>query len=188
MRACACVCAGACVWVHACLVQRCAWKRRWSWQHPHLNSVAWHTCRRDSARVSAVSGDDGTFGILEHDYVFWLGDLNYRIVEGISVEQVLERVAGGDLDFLRDRDQLNVERAAGRVFAGFNEGRITFLPTYKYQVGTDVYVFASRVCPLHCSPLPHRSTGTSSGQTRRSALRRGVIASFGSATRRRRTM
>lgn len=35
--------------------------------------------------------------------------------------------------------QLNVEREAGRVFNGFNEGRIFFAPTYKYSHNSDSY-------------------------------------------------
>ena len=38
----------------------------------------------------------------------------------------------GPIEFLLERDQLNNERAANRVFHGFDEAPITFLPTYKY--------------------------------------------------------
>lgn len=37
------------------------------------------------------------------------------------------------------RAQLNVERAAGRVFIGFDEPPISFPPSYKYDPGTDNY-------------------------------------------------
>ena len=33
-------------------------------------------------------------------------------------------------------DQLLIEKNAGRVFWGFEEGTITFVPTYKYDPGT----------------------------------------------------
>lgn len=32
-----------------------------------------------------------------------------------------------------------MEREAGRVFNGFNEGRILFAPTYKYSQNSDAY-------------------------------------------------
>lgn len=35
--------------------------------------------------------------------------------------------------------QLNMERDAGRVFKGFDEGRIMFAPTYKYSQNSDSY-------------------------------------------------
>ncbi|CAE7326970.1 Ocrl, partial [Symbiodinium microadriaticum] len=40
---------------------------------------------------------------------------------------------------LRKKDQLNIERKLGHVFPGFEEGLLTFPPTYKFQPGTDVY-------------------------------------------------
>jgi inositol polyphosphate 5-phosphatase INPP5B/F len=78
-------------------------------------------------------------GIPDHDIVFWLGDLNYRIDESIMTERVLFLSERNKIDEIRAMDQLNVERAAGRVFENFEEGILTFVPTYKYQPGTDIY-------------------------------------------------
>jgi inositol polyphosphate 5-phosphatase INPP5B/F len=78
-------------------------------------------------------------GIPDHDMVFWLGDLNYRIDESMTTERALHLSEKEDLGELRTLDQLNIERAAGRVFADFEEGKLDFPPTYKYQPGTDVY-------------------------------------------------
>lgn len=36
----------------------------------------------------------------------------------------------------------------GRVFAGYQEGDITFLPTYKYDNGTDVYDTRYETCVI----------------------------------------
>jgi len=77
--------------------------------------------------------------IADHDIVFWLGDLNYRIDESMTTEKVLQLSEKAQLDELRSLDQLNVERAAGRVFEAFEEGPLNFVPTYKYQPGTDVF-------------------------------------------------
>ena len=77
--------------------------------------------------------------ILDHDYIFWMGDLNYRIIEDIDSDEIFARCAAGDWEYLKSRDQLNCERAKGTVFADFEEGAITFAPTYKYQSGTDIY-------------------------------------------------
>lgn len=35
--------------------------------------------------------------------------------------------------------QLKIERDAGRVFKGWNEGKIYFAPTYKYSSNSDAY-------------------------------------------------
>lgn len=80
-----------------------------------------------------------TVGVTDHDMVFWLGDLNYRIDESMMTEKVLQLAEKGVLDELRTLDQLNVERAAGRVFEGFEEAPLHFRPTYKYQPGTHMY-------------------------------------------------
>lgn len=80
-----------------------------------------------------------TVEINDHDLVFWIGDLNYRVDDSLGTEQVLDMAKKGILDELLQHDQLNIERAAGRVFQGFQEGKITFKPTYKYQPNTDLY-------------------------------------------------
>lgn len=36
--------------------------------------------------------------------------------------------------------QLKIEQRAGRVFKGWEEGRIFFAPTYKYLTNSDHYV------------------------------------------------
>lgn len=35
--------------------------------------------------------------------------------------------------------QLNLQMVAGLAFNFYSEARITFMPTYKFDVGTDVY-------------------------------------------------
>lgn len=78
--------------------------------------------------------------MMDHDLIFWLGDLNYRIDDNyVGLEEVFSRIESKDLKYLLQYDQLNVERAAGNVFEGFNEGEVTFSPTYKYIPGTSEY-------------------------------------------------
>jgi len=80
-----------------------------------------------------------TVGASDHDIVFWLGDLNYRIDESMPTEKVLDLAVRKNLEPLRVLDQLNIERQEGRAFRGFQEGVLNFVPTYKYQPGTDVF-------------------------------------------------
>ncbi|XP_043722115.1 type I inositol polyphosphate 5-phosphatase 5-like [Telopea speciosissima] len=75
--------------------------------------------------------------IMEHDRVIWLGDLNYRMA--LSYEETRVLLEENDWDALLEKDQLNMEREAGRVFTGWNEGRILFAPTYKYSHNSDSY-------------------------------------------------
>ncbi|XP_074656493.1 inositol polyphosphate 5-phosphatase K-like [Tubulanus polymorphus] len=76
--------------------------------------------------------------ILDHDYVFWFGDLNFRIDE-LSKSDIERAVDDGDLGALRAHDQLNKARAEELIFVDFEEGATEFHPTYKYDKGTDVY-------------------------------------------------
>ena len=74
-----------------------------------------------------------------HDVLVWLGDFNYRIDSRLSVDDVNMRCDKKDIEFLLRNDQLNKERSQGRVFQNFEEGKITFMPTYKYQPKTNKY-------------------------------------------------
>ncbi|KAL8675308.1 MAG: hypothetical protein Q9168_000265 [Polycauliona sp. 1 TL-2023] len=73
----------------------------------------------------------------DHDTVIWLGDFNYRI--GLSDDKVRRAVQAGDLGTLYQNDQLNLQMVAGHVFPFYSESQITFMPTYKYDNGTDEY-------------------------------------------------
>ncbi|PYH47280.1 SacI domain and endonuclease/exonuclease/phosphatase family protein [Aspergillus saccharolyticus JOP 1030-1] len=75
--------------------------------------------------------------IEDHDTIVWLGDFNYRI--GLSNQLVRELALQGDYQKLYDNDQLNLQMLAGRAFHFYTEGPITFPPTYKYDIGTDLY-------------------------------------------------
>eukprot|EP00956_Cyclotella_meneghiniana_P019872 scaffold34547_cov69-Cyclotella_meneghiniana.AAC.4 len=89
--------------------------------------------------LSQWAAGTNSVGISDHDVVFWFGDLNYRVDESIPTERVLQLSENNMLEELIENDQLNVERANGRVFQDFEEGPLTFKPTYKYQPGTDLY-------------------------------------------------
>ena len=75
--------------------------------------------------------------IEDHEAIIWAGDFNYRI--GLSDEKVRRFAKAGDLDNLYQNDQLNLQMVAGRTFPFYAESRITFLPTYKYDNGSDDY-------------------------------------------------
>ncbi|KAK6615432.1 SacI domain and endonuclease exonuclease phosphatase [Botrytis cinerea] len=76
-------------------------------------------------------------GIDDHDTVIWMGDFNYRI--GLGPERVKQLIKMGDLETLYENDQLNLQMVAGLTFQYYSESRITFMPTYKFDIGTDTY-------------------------------------------------
>ncbi|KAG0638498.1 hypothetical protein HOY80DRAFT_1047482 [Tuber brumale] len=91
----------------------------------------------------------------DHDTVIWLGDFNYRI--GLPDEKVRKLVELGDLQTLYDNDQLNLQMIAGLAFPYFSESRLTFDPTYKYDIGTDRYDTSEKArIPAWCDRVLRR--------------------------------
>ncbi|XP_019896935.3 type II inositol 1,4,5-trisphosphate 5-phosphatase isoform X1 [Esox lucius] len=74
--------------------------------------------------------------ILRHNLVLWLGDLNYRLSD-LDVDRVKELLVKKDFETLQSYDQLKRQIDEEAVFVGFEEGDIDFLPTYKYDTGSD---------------------------------------------------
>lgn len=90
--------------------------------------------------------------IEDHESIIWFGDFNYRI--GMDNDRTRKLIRNGDLETLYNNDQvghcrktmrfantlqLNLQMLAGLAFPFYAESRITFLPTYKYNNGTDEY-------------------------------------------------
>lgn len=73
----------------------------------------------------------------ESDVVIWLGDLNYRVELPRSVVQA--SIKHNKLQELWPKDQLSVALSKNQAFKGFREGPLLFAPTFKYDVGTDMY-------------------------------------------------
>ncbi|KAK9154471.1 hypothetical protein Sjap_001951 [Stephania japonica] len=88
-------------------------------------------------RICKILGRRIPERILGHDRIIWLGDLNYRIA--LSYSETRRLLQYNDWDSLLEKDQLKMEREAGRVFNGWKEGKIYFAPTYKYTNNSDVY-------------------------------------------------
>ncbi|KAI1286655.1 Inositol polyphosphate 5-phosphatase OCRL [Halotydeus destructor] len=74
--------------------------------------------------------------IKDHDHIYWLGDMNYRIT-GVGASQVKSMLEEEDFLKLLDHDQLRIQQRLKRIFVGFQEGDIKYQPTYKYDVGSD---------------------------------------------------
>ncbi|GAB6028593.1 Synaptojanin-1 [Chamberlinius hualienensis] len=85
-----------------------------------------------------VFSDIETENILCHDYILWMGDLNFRI-NSFSTQEIKELIDKSQLDKLLENDQLNIVRRNGQAFAEFNETIPTFKPTYKFHVGMNGY-------------------------------------------------
>ncbi|NXE50981.1 PI5PA phosphatase, partial [Casuarius casuarius] len=77
-------------------------------------------------------------GILDHDLVFWFGDLNFRI-ESLDIRFVKYAIDSNILSQLWEKDQLNIAKNTWPVLSGFQEGPLNFPPTFKFDVGTNKY-------------------------------------------------
>nr|QHB21516.1 venom IPPase 1 [Platymeris rhadamanthus] len=75
------------------------------------------------------------------DYVFWLGDLNFRISEdpALTSERIKSIIIKGKESELLANDQLLLTRKTGKIFNDFKEAPITFKPTYKMVPNTGTY-------------------------------------------------
>ena len=69
------------------------------------------------------------------DYVFWLGDLNYRtnVRRNLADRLIL---SGRHRSLFCAADQLHREMRLGRVFLGWREAEIYFRPTFKFDISS----------------------------------------------------
>jgi Endonuclease/Exonuclease/phosphatase family/RhoGAP domain len=86
---------------------------------------------------SVLLNDPNALNILDHDAVFWLGDMNYRI--DAPPETVVKWIETADWEALCAADQLCRQMAKVPAFQGFYEGPICFAPTYKFDRYVDRY-------------------------------------------------
>ncbi|KAJ7523805.1 hypothetical protein O6H91_18G063200 [Diphasiastrum complanatum] len=100
-------------------------------------------------------------------HVFWLGDLNYRLdfggIEGKSTTppkepwlNVVKMIKAGNLKELLQYDELAKEIKASRVLYKFEEGEITFAPTFKMQKGS-LNTYSEKRLPAWCDRILWRS-------------------------------
>lgn len=76
-------------------------------------------------------------GINDHDYIFWFGDMNWRI--DLTYEQVLQLVKESRYSILYKYDQLMRAQKDKLAFFSFTEPTINFPPTYKFDNGSCMY-------------------------------------------------
>ena len=69
--------------------------------------------------------------IMYHDYVLWMGDLNFRLAADpaeLSAEAVIRRVEAGETAALLQLDQLTIARNNGDAFSELDETKPKFAP------------------------------------------------------------
>ncbi|XP_059494226.1 phosphatidylinositol polyphosphate 5-phosphatase type IV isoform X1 [Stegostoma tigrinum] len=74
------------------------------------------------------------------DQVFWFGDFNFRLnVKRAVIDELLHNKNKDSLRSILHYDELTKKLQEGSIFKGFKEAEISFLPTYKFDIGCDVY-------------------------------------------------
>ena len=103
--------------------------------------------------ISRMDFHDGFkyHNIHDHDHVYWVGDLNYRISAEVPINDI--KILA-DYNRLYKYDQLYQQKSSKRIFKDFKEGKILFWPTYKYNPGTDDWDSSEKArCPAWCDRI-----------------------------------
>jgi hypothetical protein len=127
--------------------------RKFLFVQSHLPSGQKKSDARNKSAAKILGGmpkEDSTPPALDGpDHVFFLGDLNFRV--DCKREEADKKIAIGDHASLLEKDQLTKQltirdengqlkkEATNPLWRDFQEGAITFPPTYKYDRGTEYY-------------------------------------------------
>ena len=95
----------------------------------------------------------------DHDLVFWLGDLNYRIND-LDIDKVKQMVKKSMFKDLMAYDQLHRQLGRTDVFKDYSEAEINFQPTYKYDINSDDWDSSEKSRPpAWCDRILYRGNG-----------------------------
>jgi endonuclease/exonuclease/phosphatase family metal-dependent hydrolase len=110
--------------------------------------------------------------LLDSEYVFFYGDLNFRIaredaknvisalntlVEAKIDDTERSKVARVIIASLKPFDQLLLHQHSDPLLSQYKEGEIWFLPTYKFEKGGLLYTARKERCPSWCDRILLRS-------------------------------
>uniref|UniRef100_A0AC34RRQ0 Inositol polyphosphate-related phosphatase domain-containing protein n=1 Tax=Panagrolaimus sp. JU765 TaxID=591449 RepID=A0AC34RRQ0_9BILA len=111
---------------------------------------------QDFREISQMKFSNGR-GLYDHDIVFWLGDLNYRLDTMLGYEEVVRKIESGNHLDLLQFDQLQKQQITKQAFHGFRETLgIPFRPTYKFDAGTSRWdTSEKRRIPAWCDRVLH---------------------------------
>lgn len=85
------------------------------------------------------------------DYLFWQGDLNYRV--DYNFDETVSEIKKNNIKLLLAKDQLIRQKQQNQVFYNFQEPEINFFPTYRRIKGTDEYSNKNNQSPSWCDRI-----------------------------------
>lgn len=103
-----------------------------------------------------ANGGNGAM-ILDHEFCFFAGDMNYRI--NLHRPTAIQMIQDNDYPRLLDADQLilQLKKNPSHRLRSFQEAKINFPPTYKFDVGTDTYdTSEKRRVPAWCDRIYYK--------------------------------
>ncbi|KAG0353428.1 hypothetical protein BG005_007274 [Podila minutissima] len=127
--------------------------------------------RRNSKDKKDIQWEESIFSC---DYIFWTGDLNYRLdlaqsdgsttkkkkkkassssedllsqptLPDLTPAEIVQTIQAGHFRKLYSHDQLSAQRKTMNVFRDFHEAPLAFAPTYKFKMGSNQYNYTKRV-------------------------------------------
>ncbi|KAI5629254.1 inositol polyphosphate 5-phosphatase K isoform X1, partial [Silurus asotus] len=81
---------------------------------------------------------DNTQHVLDHNVVFWFGDLNFRIADH-GLHFLRSIINSGRFSLLWEKDQLTMMKQTEPLLQEFEEGPLEFKPTYKFGRFSEAY-------------------------------------------------
>eukprot|EP01084_Bolivina_argentea_P147094 257405_1 len=98
--------------------------------------------------------DEEQLAILDHDFIFMFGDLNYRLdYDGNKIGNIYQLIKAKKWNDLLGKDQLLNAMRNKEAFDGFNEYKINFQPTFKFEPGTNEYEQIKKRMPSYCDRI-----------------------------------
>lgn len=91
----------------------------------------------------------------QFDFLFWCGDLNYRI--DLNREEALKLISERNWTSLLSLDQLLQHQKENKSFVDFHEMNIQFPPTYRYNRGNRTYSEEKNRTPSYCDRILYRA-------------------------------
>jgi len=77
------------------------------------------------------------YSVADHQYKFIFGDLNFRI--SMPDQMVRDEIKRFNFERLWETDQLLMNRSTNAILANYQEGPLSFAPTYKYDDHSEQY-------------------------------------------------
>ncbi|SCV04815.1 LAMI_0H19482g1_1 [Lachancea mirantina] len=120
--------------------------------HMAANEGPFYTERRVSDFETICTSVREELGPFKANHVFFLGDLNFRASQLLMNDLESASLSERHQVFSR-HDELSRLRREGRIFQGFEEGNVSFLPTYKLKRTTRDRIYDSRRSPSWCDRI-----------------------------------